>query len=52
MLYVNPGSIRMPRGRSDKTYVLMDLENGQANVRFYRSEDGSAVEDLDVSGKL
>ncbi|MFN4215629.1 MULTISPECIES: metallophosphoesterase family protein [unclassified Exiguobacterium] len=52
VVYINPGSIRMPRGRSDKTYALLDLENGEAAVRFYRSEDGSPVPDLDVSGKL
>ncbi|TCI72151.1 metallophosphoesterase [Exiguobacterium sp. SH0S7] len=52
VLYVNPGSIRMPRGRSDKTYALIDLDAGQAAVRFYRSEDGTHVEDLDLSGQL
>ena len=52
IVYINPGSIRMPRGRSEKTYALLDLENGAASVRFYQSEDGSAVPDLDVSGKL
>ncbi|TCI65709.1 metallophosphoesterase family protein [Exiguobacterium sp. SH0S2] len=52
VLYVNPGSIRMPRGRSDKTYALIDLDAGQAAVRFYRSEDGTPVEDLDLSGQL
>ncbi|EPE62846.1 phosphodiesterase, MJ0936 family protein [Exiguobacterium sp. S17] len=52
VLYVNPGSIRMPRGRSDKTYALIDLDAGQIAVRFYRSEDGSHVEDLDLSGQL
>ncbi|MDA5560322.1 metallophosphoesterase family protein [Exiguobacterium sp. MMG028] len=52
VVYINPGSIRMPRGRTDKTYALLDLEKGEAAVRFYRSEDGSHVEDLDIAGKL
>lgn len=52
VLYINPGSIRMPRGRTDKTYALLELGDGAASVRFYRSEDGSHVSDLDVEGRL
>lgn len=52
VLYVNPGSIRMPRGRPDKTYALLDVSDYAVTVQFYRAEDGSAVTALDESGTL
>ncbi|MGG3798321.1 metallophosphoesterase family protein [Metabacillus fastidiosus] len=35
ILFINPGSIRMPRMRKEKTYVILELENSTATVHFY-----------------
>ena len=40
-LYINPGSIRQPRGRKEKTYAILDIFQNQVNVTFH-----------DVQGKL
>ncbi|WP_066311497.1 metallophosphoesterase family protein [Bacillus sp. FJAT-29814] len=34
-LYINPGSIRMPRERLEKTYVLLDLQGGRVRMSVY-----------------
>ncbi|RID86385.1 metallophosphoesterase [Peribacillus asahii] len=44
-LYVNPGSIRQPRGRKEKTYAILDIINQQVNVTFY-DITGKVVEEL------
>lgn len=35
ILFINPGSIFLPRMRKEKTYVILELSNGQAIVEFY-----------------
>ncbi|WP_066292701.1 metallophosphoesterase family protein [Bacillus sp. FJAT-29937] len=35
ILYINPGSIRQPRGRKEKTYVIMDIEKDEINLSVY-----------------
>lgn len=52
ILYVNPGSIRMPRGRTEKTYALIDLVESRAEVHFFEADNGKQVEDLHVKGAL
>ena len=35
VLLINPGSIRLPVMRKQKTYAILELENSIANVTFY-----------------
>ncbi|MBA2873702.1 metallophosphoesterase family protein [Thermaerobacillus caldiproteolyticus] len=35
ILFINPGSIALPRMRKEKTYALLQMDNGQATVQFY-----------------
>lgn len=46
-LFINPGSIRQPRGRVvEKTYAIMEWETpGEIDVAFY-TLDGNKVEEL------
>lgn len=39
VLYINPGSILLPRGRIEKTYVILDIEGKQVQVNFYDHKD-------------
>ncbi|MEK4028625.1 metallophosphoesterase [Pseudobacillus sp. FSL P4-0506] len=34
-LFLNPGSIAMPRGRREKTYALVETDKQQAVIRFF-----------------
>lgn len=45
-LFINPGSIRMPRTRKEKTYAILEWSaEKEASVTFYTVE-GKEVEDL------
>ncbi|RDW16266.1 YfcE family phosphodiesterase [Oceanobacillus arenosus] len=45
-IYINPGSIRLPRRREEKTYVVMEWEKtDDIKIHFY-ALDGSEVPDL------
>lgn len=45
-LYINPGSIRQPRNRVEKTYAIMSWNDRNAvTIQFY-TVDGVKVEDL------
>ncbi|MBB5324611.1 hypothetical protein HNQ34_001708 [Anoxybacillus tepidamans] len=46
VLFINPGSILLPRMRKERTYALLQIENGQATVQFYDIIDGQEVLDL------
>lgn len=35
ILFINPGSIRLPRGRQERTYVILELAQGKAVLRVY-----------------
>ncbi|NKE06351.1 MULTISPECIES: metallophosphoesterase [Mesobacillus] len=35
VLFINPGSIRLPRGRTEKSYAILELESGKAILRIY-----------------
>ncbi|WP_042223306.1 metallophosphoesterase [Oceanobacillus manasiensis] len=51
-LFINPGSIRQPRGRLEKTYAIMEWENPQEiEVTFY-TLDGNEVKDLFYKASL
>ena len=44
-LYINPGSIRLPRNRKEKTYAILELNQKEATIQFYDVE-GNLVQDL------
>ena len=45
VLYVNPGSISLPRGREERTYCILGLSQGEITVDFYE-HDGTPVKSL------
>jgi len=50
-LFINPGSIRMPRHRPEKTYALLTVENNQFTVDFY-DLTGERINALYLEGML
>jgi uncharacterized protein len=51
VLFINPGSFRLPRMRKERTYVIVEVDNNQADVVFYDSE-GNVVEELSTKVNL
>ncbi len=51
ILYINPGSILLPRGRKEKTYCIIDIVDDRAKVEFFE-RDGKPVESLFATYKL
>jgi uncharacterized protein len=51
VLFINPGSFRLPRMRKERTYVIVEVDNNQADVVFYDSE-GNFVEELSTKVNL
>lgn len=35
ILFINPGSIKLPRMRNEKTYVILEIQNKIAELTFY-----------------
>lgn len=53
MIFINPGSIRLPRMRRENTYAIVEFEDKHhICVKFYEDSDGAAVEDLEKSFDL
>lgn len=50
-LFINPGSIRMPRHRPEKTYAVLTLEDGRFTVDFY-DLTGETINALHLDGTL
>ncbi|SEO79266.1 hypothetical protein SAMN04488134_11322 [Amphibacillus marinus] len=51
-LVINPGSIRLPRGRREETYAILDWdEDGLYHVHFYQL-NGNEVTDLAMTTRL
>ncbi|MDM5211428.1 metallophosphoesterase [Peribacillus sp. NJ4] len=44
-LFINPGSIRQPRGRKEKTYAILEMGTGKLEITYYDLE-GKIVEEL------
>ncbi|RFU71536.1 metallophosphoesterase [Peribacillus saganii] len=44
-LFINPGSIRLPKMRAEKTYVILENSGNEVNVNFYDLE-GNSVDGL------
>jgi uncharacterized protein len=53
ILFINPGSIRLPRGRRDKSYVICDVgsDGSELNINYY-NDHGKELTDLQASYKL
>lgn len=45
-LFVNPGSLSLPRGRSERTYVILDIQDSKIEVRVYDYDKGE-LKDLE-----
>ncbi|MGC4376194.1 metallophosphoesterase [Fictibacillus sp. Mic-4] len=43
-IFINPGSIRLPKGRQDKTYAICDIQNKEVTVHFYTIEGEELTE--------
>ncbi|WP_164216884.1 metallophosphoesterase [Virgibacillus sp. YIM 98842] len=51
-LFINPGSISMPRSRREKTYAILEWEEGnKTSVTFYTT-DGEEVAELSYHADL
>lgn len=44
ILFINPGSIRLPRGRKERTYCLLELKEEAADCRVYDIQMGEIPE--------
>ncbi len=44
VLFLNPGSIRLPRGRKDQTYLILELKQDGAEVFVYDLNQGELPE--------
>ncbi|WLR50122.1 metallophosphoesterase [Bacillus tianshenii] len=51
VLFINPGSIRLPRLRREKTYAILDVKHNEAVVSFY-TDAGEEVKELSVTTTL
>ncbi|MGM9924548.1 MAG: metallophosphoesterase [Bacillus sp. (in: firmicutes)] len=51
VLYVNPGSILLPRGRKERTYVILEIEGSTINVDFYDRE-GNPLKNLSATYQM
>ncbi|WP_338470437.1 metallophosphoesterase [Niallia sp. XMNu-256] len=40
ILFINPGSIRLPRGRIEKTYVILDMGEKEYQLHIFDLEKG------------
>ncbi|HAQ08103.1 MAG TPA: YfcE family phosphodiesterase, partial [Bacillus bacterium] len=44
VLFINPGSIRLPRSRTERSYVILELDEGKASLEIYDYGQGELVE--------
>lgn len=51
VLYINPGSILLPRGGEEKTYAILEIEKRQVKVQFYDVE-GNFLESLSATYQM
>lgn len=48
ILFINPGSISLPKMRKEKTYAILNIAKGQANVDFY-DENGDLLTNMSTA---
>lgn len=51
MVFINPGSIRLPRGTFEKTYAVLDVDGEEISVTFY-SLKGIRIDQLSRCFKM
>lgn len=51
ILFINPGSIRLPRMRKERTYAIIDRESNNIKVKFF-DLDGQMVQSLSTEFSL
>ncbi|WP_249871115.1 metallophosphoesterase [Oceanobacillus saliphilus] len=51
-LFINPGSIRSPRNRTEKTYAIMEWEHPDSITVTFYTVDGEIVENLTCHASL
>ncbi|MGA9226533.1 MAG: metallophosphoesterase [Mesobacillus sp.] len=44
VLFINPGSIRLPRARKERTYVILELKDGKAMLQIHDYGNGERLE--------
>lgn len=44
ILFINPGSLRLPRGRLEKTYCILDIENNKAELEVFDFNRGKIAD--------
>ncbi|KON86836.1 metallophosphatase [Sporosarcina globispora] len=44
ILFINPGSIRLPRGRTEKTYIILEIREKGVTLDVYDISDGKIPE--------
>jgi uncharacterized protein len=44
VLFINPGSIRLPRARKERTYVILELKEGRAMLQIHDYGNGEIAE--------
>ncbi len=52
MLFINPGSIRLPRLRKEKTYAILEVDEAKNCVVRFFSIDGKEIPQLMVECKI
>jgi uncharacterized protein len=43
-LFINPGSLRLPRGRKERTYVILEIKGDVIELLVYDYDQGEMVE--------
>lgn len=43
VLFINPGSIRLPRGRKERTFIILELEQEKATVQIHDFGKGEII---------
>ncbi|MEC5422014.1 metallophosphoesterase [Virgibacillus sp. C22-A2] len=51
-LFINPGSIRLPRNRVEKTYAIMEWESSDNIIVAFHTVSGKKVEELTYRASL
>lgn len=43
VLFINPGSIRLPRGRSERTYAILEIREGKLQLQIHEYGKGEML---------
>ncbi|MGX4669769.1 metallophosphoesterase family protein [Cerasibacillus sp. JNUCC 74] len=51
-LFINPGSIRLPRGRKEKTYVILEWDVKENIHVYFYTTDGDRLKEMEYTASL